>query len=542
MTNYYPISPARRRAQLGHIRQTVTGAWMVLAARAFCIAALGGVVLFTPELGAQRHSVGWLVMLGFAPAAVLMDLLVKPDHRTFTQTLFDLAALAICSYLLPGVWHPALLIGAVVLGKSVPGYALGAGFPYLLMPLAFGSAMAWIAWSWNIAGSYLPLLATLVVIPILLLYAVLERHRAQALANRSRVFEGLSQLAGSVGRDFNDILMTIQGNAELAAQNLERPGRSRKYLEALNVASHRATVLSGQLLAFSGDIPSGREHLNVREEILGLLSVLRLLVPTTIELKPDIAHGLPLVDADRAQLQQIIVNLVTYAAKAAGNSKLTLAITARSARFRSGEHLLIQVPIQDECSLTELFSEQTSSGGQRGIGVQRVLRFVEAHSGAIELYPTPQGGAMATLKLPVVANTSAPVIANYVPSAVPPQRICLLGEASALQEVTRSLLEALGHEVYSSVEPANVTAGDICERGDFDLLMADARFFSRHGWELLDRFNSHLPVLINSDREYAELPEPLNRRGAATELLTTPFSSAQLCAAIERSLRKAPAG
>ena len=514
---------------------------MARAARGVCVAALGVVVLFTPELGSQRYLVGWLVLLGFAPAAILVDLLVKPDHRTFAHTLFDLVGLAICSSLLPGVWHPALLIGAVVLGMSVPGYSLRAGFAYLLLPLAFGCAMAWIALSWNIAGSYLPLLATFVVIPILLLYPLLERHRAQVVADRSQVFEGLSQLAGSVGQDFNNILMAIQGNAELAAQNLERQHPGRKYLDALNAASHRATVLSAQLLAFSGDIPSGRERLDVREEILRLVSVLRLLVPTTTELKPQIAHGLPLVDADRAQLQQIIVNIVMYAANAARGTRSTLVITARRARFRSGEHLLIQVPINDDCTLTELFSEHRTNGGQRGIGAKRVLRFVKAHGGAIELYPATQGGAMVTLKLPVVANTAAPVTANYVPRVVAPQKICLLGEGSAVQEVTRSLLEAQGHDVHSSDDPADVSA-EIARpthtTGAFDLLMVDARFFNRHGWEFLDQLDAHLPVLVNSNRGYAELPEPLRRRPGATEMLTTPFSSAQLRTAIERSLGK----
>lgn len=546
MTNYYPISPARRRASAAGIGRSLTSPWMLRLVRTACIAALGLVVLFTPELGHERHLVGWLVILGFAPAALLMDVLISEARLFGLHTTFDLAGLAIASYLLPGVWHPALMMGAVVLGMGVPAYSLRGGVAYLLLPLGFGLAMGWIAESHLVTNSFLPLLAVFAAVPIVLVYAMAERRRVQAQADRSEVFEGLSQLAGSVGQDFNNMLMAIQGNAELLGLKLEPQHAGRTHLAELNAASHRAAVLSAQLLAFSGDIPSGREQLNMREEILGLLGMLRGLVPHTVEFRPNIDRDLPLVDADRAQLQQIIFNIVMYAASHREGEKATVQINVRCARFRTGEQVLIQVPIERECTLAELFSEQRINGGQRGIGINRVLRFIDAHEGVIELYPAAQDGLLAksanaaavTLRLPVVANSVAPVLPNAVPRSVPPQRICLLGEEPAVLAVTRSLLEAQGHKVVTSTDPMMAMAENLHSGMAHDLLVVDVALLRRDDWELPDGAQARIAVLINSNREAVELPNLGTLGHSAAEVLTTPFSSAQLRGAIERSLEK----
>ena len=458
MTNYYPISPARRRAKVARLGQSLTSPWVVRLARVLCIAALGVVVLSAAEPGHGRQLVGWLVILGFAPASLALDLLVSAEHRFRLHTLFDLLALVCCSLLLPQIWHPALMIGAVVLGMGVPAYSVRGWGSYLALLLSFGLAMGWIADRHAIADSYLPLVAIFASIPIVLVYALIERRRAQALADRSELFEGLSQLAGRVGQDFNNMLMTIQGNVELLGLHLEDGHPARQHLSELHAASQKAALLSAQLLAFSGNVPSGREQLNIREEILALLGMLRGLVPSVIELRADIAPDLPMVDADRAQLQQIIFNIVMYAANQFDPGKASIDVKVRRARFRAGEQLLIQVPVARGCTLAELFSEQRSNGGQRGIGINRVLRFIDGHDGAIELYPArqsalspqPTAGAVVTLRLPVLADTVAPAPTNAIPRTVPPQRIRLLGEESSVLTVTRALLEAQGHLVSNS--------------------------------------------------------------------------------------------
>ena len=99
-------------------------------------------------------------------------------------------------------------------------------------------------------------------------------------------------------------------------------------------------------------------------------------------------------------------------------------------------------------------------------------------------------------------------------------------------------MQAQGHEVHSSSDPHSVldVAGGAQAR--FDLLMVDISLFNRYGWGLLDRFDANVPLLINSGRDLVELQDWLSIRQGATEIITTPFSSAQLRGAIERSLEK----
>jgi PAS domain S-box-containing protein len=136
--------------------------------------------------------------------------------------------------------------------------------------------------------------------------ALLEEQLRQ-----SQKIEAIGTLAGGIAHDFNNILAGILGYTELALLRLENDSENRKYLSEVLVAATRAKELVKQILAFSRKTAESRSpvqmHLVVREAV----KLLRQTIPTTIEIKLDIADERNTVLADATQMHQVVMNLCT---------------------------------------------------------------------------------------------------------------------------------------------------------------------------------------------------------------------------------------
>src|SRR5690349_18452221 len=94
-----------------------------------------------------------------------------------------------------------------------------------------------------------------------------ERRRLEAELRQAQKLEAIGHLAGGVAHDFNNILMVIQGYADLLLAEAPDSGTTRSDLREIQEAARRGSDLTRQLLAF------GRKQvLTIRP--LGLAAVL----------------------------------------------------------------------------------------------------------------------------------------------------------------------------------------------------------------------------------------------------------------------------
>lgn len=152
--------------------------------------------------------------------------------------------------------------------------------------------------------------------------AQLEKHVAETDRLRS-----LETLAGGVAHDFNNMLVSVLGNASMVRSALDPDSDLVEWVVDIEHGAVRAAELAKQMLAFSG----GGRYIVERTDLAGLLgsfvTLLRSLVPRTVALRTWLDEAVPLADVDRGQMRQVITNLVGNAAslRCSASSGLTAA-------------------------------------------------------------------------------------------------------------------------------------------------------------------------------------------------------------------------
>ena len=133
---------------------------------------------------------------------------------------------------------------------------------------------------------------------------------------QTQKLESLGVLSGGIAHDFNNLLTSILGNADLARSSPELPNLVRERLDDVVSASRRAADLTGQLLAYSGKGRFLIEAVDLIEIIRETGQLLSVSIGKNIKLVYDLPDHLPAIQGDRAQLQQILMNLIINASEA----------------------------------------------------------------------------------------------------------------------------------------------------------------------------------------------------------------------------------
>jgi signal transduction histidine kinase len=249
-----------------------------------------------------------------------------------------------------------------------------------------------------------------------------ENRKLELQMRHMQKLESLGVLAGGIAHDFNNILMAILGNLDLAIGDLPTSSPVRANLVAAEAASRRAADLARQMLAYSGKGRFVVEPVCLNEIVEGAARLLEISISKKIFLTLDLKPNLPHIDADAAQIRQVVLNLVLNASEAIGDARgqislatdlvacdrERLARTWVDDRLPAGSYLRLAVQDSgcgmDSDTLTRVFDPFFSTKFMgRGLGLPAVLGIVRSHNGAIEMHSVPGEGTQVAVLLPVSA-------------------------------------------------------------------------------------------------------------------------------------------
>jgi C4-dicarboxylate-specific signal transduction histidine kinase len=235
-------------------------------------------------------------------------------------------------------------------------------------------------------------------------------QQTQELARVNRVML-MGEMTASIAHEVNQPLTGIVANAGTAlrylAAQIPDVEEARQYLEFIARDGKRAAEVIGRIRALVRRVPERRNRLDLNESILEVIALTQNeLQQNPVDLQTNLESDLPLVPADRVQLQQVILNLIVNALEAmneAGERPRTLVVNSGTC---DANELFVEVrdtgPGLDAANLDRLFrSFYTTKSEGMGMGLSISRQIVESHGGRLWATANEPHGAVFRFTLPV---------------------------------------------------------------------------------------------------------------------------------------------
>ena len=390
---------------------------------------------------------------------------------------------------------------------------------------------------------------------------ILEQQFLQA-----QKMEAVGNLAGGVAHDFNNFLNVVLGFCELGLQKLDKDAPGYHEFSAILSAAKRTEGLVNQLLAFSRKQVAIPETLDINETISTLGKMIQRLIPEDIDIFLDLTPGLPYIEADPGQIEQILMNLVINArdaiqavSKKAREKKITIETgeaiidehyIATHYRARKGRYVAIAVSDtgsgMDEATQARIFEPfftTKKTGKGTGLGLSTVFGIVEQNKGFITVYSELHHGTTLKIYWPATEKRPRPKHKESSFSSQPvtgKETILFVEDVPELRDLAAEALENLGYTVITASN--GLEAMEIFrERGkEIDLVITDLVMPAMNGTELsleVKKLAPGLQVIYTSG--YAENHfnhSELMEKGIL--FLQKPYTIAQLSSKIREALKK----
>jgi len=357
-----------------------------------------------------------------------------------------------------------------------------------------------------------------------------ERLRMEAEVQQARRIESLGVLAGGIAHDFNNLLTAILGNTELALAELPAAAALRPLLEQVQAAGTHAAELTRQMLSYTGRGHTAPERIDLSASAREMGQLLASSVPKKVTLEFDLAEDLPEVEADPAQVRQVVMNLVLNAAEACdpAGGRVTVRTAAAGEAAPHPPDLCfggldagrpgIVLEVADTGSgmrpetLARIFDPFfTTKFTGRGLGLAAVQGIILRQSGAIAVWSRPGAGSTFRVTFPA-ASAAAPLPgdARARDPASPWRgsgRVLLVDDEEPVRRLAERMLRALGFEVVCAADgrealEAFEAPGTPIRAVLLDLTMP--RMDGREACRELHRRRPQLPVVLSSGYDVHE--------------------------------------
>ncbi|GKT06793.1 response regulator [Desulforhabdus sp. TSK] len=279
--------------------------------------------------------------------------------------------------------------------------------------------------------------------------------------------EAVGTLAGGIAHDFNNLLQAIQGYSELLLMDQESDGAHHPYLQEIFGAAQRGADLTRQLLTFSRKIESKLRPMDLNQEIVQLRKLLDRTIPKMIGIELHLAGDLHSVNADPAQIEQLLMNLAVNARDAMPSGGKLLICTKNVFLDESyckshmgatpGSYVMLQVSDtghgMDSATLARIFEPFFSSKGigkGTGLGLSMVYGIVSSHGGYISCESQPGEGTTFEIYLPTIDEAETKDEAETGPVKAMKkgsETILLVDDEDYIRDLGNQILTKFGYSI-----------------------------------------------------------------------------------------------
>ncbi len=384
-----------------------------------------------------------------------------------------------------------------------------------------------------------------------------ERAELEDRLRQAQKMEALGTLAGGVAHEFNNLLASIMGFAELAGDAVAPDGQAASDIQQILAAAHKGKLLVRQVMAFSQAQTPLKRPLNLNQEIIHVLEGMVAALPREVNVRTRLAARLNLVDADANHLGQALVNLINNAAQAMPQGG-QLTIATENADLKENRCAgcgallpggMVRLTVSDtgrgldKPTLSRVFEPFFSTRGVgkgAGLGLSTVYGVVQGHGGHVCGHSQPGGGASFEVYLPALEAPAVAPQARDQPVVLPggPQRILVVDDEDALRELGRRMLAAKGYEVTCAASGEEALELYRQDPRRFACVVLDLGMPGMGGQQALEEIKALDPqakVIVASGHTAGKQGGQALEAGAAA-FVAKPFRQAELLSTLRRVL------
>jgi signal transduction histidine kinase len=353
-----------------------------------------------------------------------------------------------------------------------------------------------------------------------------RRHATEYQLRQSQKMEALGKLAGGIANDFNNILTSVTGNADLALAELPADHPARASIDGVVQAGGRATELVKRILLFSRKQETDRKPVSLQPVVEEVARLLRSSLRPTVDVRVTTSGRIPLVNADASQFYHVVLNLGTNAGHAMKGKGGVVEIGLDTVELKAtdlaalpdlspGTHLRLSVRdtgVGMSAETLERIYEPfftTKGFDGTGLGLSVVHGIVKDHGGAITVESAPAKGTTFVVHVPaaqqgVRAGTGA--ITAAIPAANANmtgngEHVLCLDDDEAVAGVIPRLLKRLGYRCTPFTDPHAALAALRGSPSTFDAVITDFAMPAMNGAQFIREARSiraDIPVILTT--------------------------------------------
>jgi hypothetical protein len=387
---------------------------------------------------------------------------------------------------------------------------------------------------------------------------VTERVKLQAQFLRAQRLESIGTLASGIAHDLNNILAPIMMSVNLLQDSI-KDAPNAELLETLRCSAQRGAELIKQILSFTRGQEGARSLLNLKHPVTEFARIARETFPKNIQIKTSFAKDLWPISADATQMHQVLMNLCVNARDAMPNGgtlrvevenrMLDDAYCALHLDAKPGPYVALFVADSGTSiapailhKIFDPFFTTKQPGTGTGLGLSTTLAIVKAHGGFINTYSEPGKGTRFQVFLPAAATVGKSSVTEHF-TALPSgrgERILLVDDERAVQEITKAILKKYGYKVLTAGDGTEALALYAVHQSEIDLVMTDIMMPFMDGQaaiRALQKINPAAKIIAISGLADNEV---VAQNFPTVSFLLKPFTPERLLAAVDRALHARP--
>jgi len=295
---------------------------------------------------------------------------------------------------------------------------------------------------------------------------ITEKKKLEAQLQQAQKMEAIGTLAGGIAHDFNNILQAIVGYTQILLMGKKASNPDYEKLQAIEKSAQRASDLTKRLLIFSRKVESKLRPMDLNNEIEQVSKMLESTIPKMITIELHLVENLKIINADPAQIEQIMMNLGVNARDAMPEGGRLIFETENvildeeycKTHLGSKPGQYVKLSISDTGQgmgketlrhIFEPFYTTKDTGKGTGLGLAMVYGIVKSHGGYIMCYSEPDEGTIFKIYFPIIEKEAERVESKEekVPIKGGNETILLVDDEEAIRELCKDILARFGYTV-----------------------------------------------------------------------------------------------